>query len=120
MREIADLDIGDVGIGEDVVAEHLHEVAGQPALVAVGEFPGLDAEIAGDLEEQRHRDLAAVVLDQIEVAAGNPDRIGKVRLRQPPLPSQAADAPADLHVLGHFPSWNLTRFTNRDAELYTL
>jgi hypothetical protein len=91
--------VGDVGVGEHVVAEHLHEVAGEPPLVAVDQFARSSTEIAGDLEQQRHRDLAAIVLDEVEIARRDPDRRGEVGLRQVALPPQPADAPADLHVL---------------------
>ena len=82
LGQVADFEVGHVAVGEDVVAERLHQVAQQPALVAVDQFARLDAEIAGDGKQQRHRHLAAVVLDQVEVAGRNTERRRQIGLGQ--------------------------------------
>ena len=65
--QIADIGVGQIGIGENVIAEHFHQIPGQPRIVAFGQLARLHPEITGDAEQQRHRDAPAVVLDEIEV-----------------------------------------------------
>ena len=65
--QIADVGVGEVGIGENIVAEHFHEIARQPRIVAFGQFSRLNPEITRDAEQQRHRDAAPIVLDEVEI-----------------------------------------------------
>jgi hypothetical protein len=97
LGQVADFEIGHVAVGKDIVAKGFHEVAEQPALVAVDQLTRLDAEIARDRKQQRHRHLAPVVLDQVQVAGRDTQRRGEVGLRQLAQASQALDAAADLH-----------------------
>src|SRR3546814_6218119 len=48
-------------------------------------------------QQQRHRDVAAVVLDQVEVAAGDAEPLGELRLCHAAGAAQAAQLGADPH-----------------------
>jgi hypothetical protein len=79
-----------------VVSEQLHQVAGEPRIVRLRQFTGLDAELAGDGEQQGHRHVAPVVLDEVEIARRYPEARGELGLRHAALPAQPPDLAADL------------------------
>ncbi len=103
--QVADVGVGEIGIGENVVAEHFHEIAGQPSIVAFGQFARLDAKIPCDPEQQWHGDAATVVFDQVEIGRGNLQRFGQLRLADRFLAPQPLDTAPDLQIeLVHCPS----------------
>lgn len=100
--EVPDVLVGQIAFGKEVVAEHLHEVAGEARLLAFGELARLDAEIARHLEQEVDRNAPAVVLDQVQVAGGNAERLRQACLAQPLQAPQPLDPAADLQVAaGH-------------------
>jgi len=87
LGEVANILIGEVGVGEQIIAEKLHQVAGQPGIVAFGQFARLDAEIAGDGKEQGHGNVAPVVLYQVQIAWRDAEMAGELGLGDAALAS---------------------------------
>ena len=100
LGQVTDFEIGQVAIGENVVTKGFHQVSHQPSLVTIDQFTRFDAEIAGDGEQQRHGDLAPIVLDQVEIARGNAQRLGQIGLVETALAAQPFDPPTNL-AIGH-------------------
>ena len=102
LRQVADFQIGQIAVGKQIVAKGFHQIPGQPALVTIDQLARFHPEISGNGKQQRHRDLAAIVLDQIEIAGGNAQCRGEVGLRQMAEPAQAADTSSNLGILWLF------------------
>ena len=83
------------GIGERFAQGHA-----RAALLGAGQGGEVDLEQLGSLDQEASRDLALVVLDQVEVARTDAEALGQRRLGEQTLLTQAADAPAD-HREGH-------------------
>ena len=81
--ELADVGGGDWVLLEQGIAEGLHEVGDQASLLVGGELVQREVEELRELEQEAGGQGAAVVLDQIEIAGGDAEPLGELRLAQP-------------------------------------
>src|SRR5207249_3515451 len=80
LGELARIGERDRVLLEERVAEDLLQVGGEARRAVVGERRDVDAEDLGELDEQVRRQRPLVVLDEIEVAAGDVELAGQIRL----------------------------------------
>ena len=76
---------------QDRVAEHLHQLGDRPGLPLGGERLQVEIEDLGHADEERCRERAPVVLDQVQVARRDPEPLRELGLGQAPLPAQGAN-----------------------------
>lgn len=98
--EVAYVLVGQRILGEQLVAEQLHHVADEAGFVVLHQLARLDAEIAGQLHQERHGDPPAIMLDQVEIARRNAERGREVRLRDALGAAQPLHPAADARFGG--------------------
>ena len=77
------------------VCENLAQFDLEIALLVAGEGFEIDIENFGQLEQQIGGDAALVVLDQVQIAGGDPELLRKCLLAETLSGSQAAQSRAD-------------------------
>jgi hypothetical protein len=70
-----------VGV-EDGIAERFEQIGREARVVGGGEGLQVELEGLGQTDEQRGRERTPVVLDQVQVARGDPELLGELNLRQ--------------------------------------
>ena len=100
-RQFAEILVLDVGAVEQRIGEHLAQPRHQPAFLVLGEGLQVDAELVTQLQQQRHRDRALVVLDQVQIAGGDAQLLRHLGLGQAVVAAQAADLRTQHRLLFH-------------------
>ncbi len=96
---------------EERVAEDLPELCGEPRAVFLGEGVQIHTEASRQLDQQRGRQRAAVVLDQVQVAGGDVQFCGQLRLGQASLSPQNSDLSTHAGGLGHVRLYSIYKLT---------
>ena len=98
----------DLEIGEHRIGKPPPERGLAPARLACRERARIEVETLGELDDQRSRQRALVLLDEVEIARRNRQHLGHRRLGQPRLAPQAADGVAsEEFAIGHDTSSDL-------------
>ena len=96
---------------EEGIAEDLLQVGGEARRAVVGERRDVDAEDLGQLDEQVRRQRPLVVLDEIEVAAGDVELAGQIRLTDALAAAEGPDFGAESEVAHRYEFTTIHRFS---------
>ena len=99
--QVAHLGGGHVLVLEDRVAEELHEVGDGPGVLLGRQRLQVELEDLGDLDEERRRHGAPVVLDEVEVRGGDAEPVGELHLAHALLPAQRPDLGPEHRLFAH-------------------
>ena len=96
---------------EEVVAEHLHEVAGQASVFVGRERGQVDLIGLQDLDQHGGGERPLVTLDEVEVAGRDPELLGHASLGEPPAATKRPDLASQLHPRPPFDLYRVYSFT---------